>query len=70
MAEIGKPDPAKPDQAGQQQYVVKTDFTDDQGKKWTVGTAFKGDPEAVRKALAAGRIADKRNEPNAEPKPA
>jgi len=67
MPEIGKPDPAKPNQAqGQQQYLVKTDFTDEQGKTWTVGTAFKGDPEAVRKALAAGRIAER----PAEPKPA
>ena len=67
MPEIGKPDPAKkPDDAGQQQYLVKTDFTDESGKTWTVGTAFKGDPEAVRKALAAGRIAER----PAEPKPA
>jgi hypothetical protein len=50
--------------------VVKTDFTDESGRKWTVGTAFKGDPEAVRKAIAAGRIAEKRAEPDAEPKPA
>jgi len=52
-------------QQGQQTYVVKTTFTDDKGKQWTAGTAFSGDDAAVRKALAAGQIAD-RNE--AEPK--
>jgi len=50
---------------GQQTYVVKTEFTDSQGKKWTVGSPFKGDPDAVRRALAAGQIAEK---PEAEPK--
>ena len=39
-----------------QQYVVKANFTDDKGKQWTVGSAFTGDPEAVRKALAAKQI--------------
>jgi hypothetical protein len=57
-------------QGGKQTYVVKTDFTDDKGRKWSVGSAFQGDDEAVRKALAAGRIAEKRAEPDAEPKPA
>ena len=52
-------------QQGQQNYVVKTEFTDSQGKKWTVGSPFKGDPDAVRRALAAGQIAEK---PEAEPK--
>jgi transcriptional regulator CtsR len=50
----------------QQNYVVKTDFTDDKGRKWTVGSAFTGDGEAVKKALAAGRIAARPPEP--EPK--
>ena len=67
MAEIGKPDPAKDQAQGQQQYLVKTDFTDESGKQWTAGTAFKGDPEAVRKALARGCIAER---PVAETKPA
>jgi hypothetical protein len=49
---------------GQQQYVVKATFTDDKGKQWTAGTAFQGDEEAIRKALAAGRIGQK---PEAEP---
>jgi len=49
----------------QQQYVVKVNFTDDKGKQWSAGTAFSGDGEAVRKALAAGKIAAK---PDAEPK--
>jgi hypothetical protein len=50
------------DQGGQgpkQQYVVKVDFTDDKGKQWTAGTAFTGDDNAVKKALAAGQIANK-----------
>ena len=42
-----------------QDYYVKTDFTDDKGKHWTVGTKFTGEPEAVRKALAAGQIEQK-----------
>jgi hypothetical protein len=49
---------------GQQQYVVKVDFTDSQGKKWTVGSPFKGDPDAVRRAIAAGQIAER---PKPEP---
>jgi hypothetical protein len=49
-------------QGGKQQYVVKVDFTDDKGKRWTAGTAFTGDEAAARKALAAGQIAD-RNKP-------
>lgn len=53
------------DQGGKQTYVVKTDFTDDKGKHWSVGTAFQGDEDAIRKALAAGRIAQK---PETEPK--
>lgn len=44
---------------GKQQYVVKTDFTDDKGRSWTVGTAFQGDEAAIRKALAAGQIEQK-----------
>jgi len=51
---------------GKQEYVVKATFTDEQGKQWTVGTAFKGDEAAVRKALAAGRIAARPPQP--EPK--
>jgi hypothetical protein len=63
MPEHGQDDDHGNDQnQGKQTYVVKTDFTDDKGKKWTVGTAFTGDGEAVSKALAAGRIA-------ARPKP-
>jgi hypothetical protein len=54
---------------GQQNYVVKTDFTDAQGKRWTVGSAFKGDPDAVRKALAAGQIAQKPDEGEGEAEP-
>ena len=46
----------------QQQYVVKATFTDDKGKQWTAGTAFTGDEAAVRKALAAGQIAQGRPE--------
>lgn len=49
-----------------QQYVVSVNFTDDKGKQWTAGTTFTGDAEAVRKALAAGKIAAR--PPNAEPK--
>jgi hypothetical protein len=52
-------------QGKQQTYVVKADFTDDKGRKWSAGTAFTGDAEAVRKALAAGKIAAR---PDAEPK--
>lgn len=40
-----------------QDYVVKTEFTDAAGKTWTVGSAFEGDEEAVRRLLAAGKIA-------------
>ena len=46
-----------------QNYVVKTEFTDDNGKKWTVGSKFQGNEEAVRRALAAGRIAEDRPSP-------
>jgi hypothetical protein len=49
-------------QGGKQQYVVKASFTDDKGKQWTAGTAFTGDEAAVRKALAAGQIAQGRPE--------
>lgn len=47
----------------QQQYVVKTEFTDDKGRKWSVGTAFTGDEAAIRKAIEAGRIQPKPEEP-------
>jgi hypothetical protein len=46
-------------QGGKQQYVVQATFTDDKGKQWTAGTAFTGDEAAVRKALAAGQIAQR-----------
>jgi hypothetical protein len=48
---------------GKQEYVVSAEFTDEKGRKWAAGTAFTGDEAAVRKALAAGKIA-------ARPKPA
>jgi hypothetical protein len=68
MSERGQGQGGQPGQ-GQQNYVVKTEFTDSQGKKWTVGSAFKGDPDAVRRALAAGQIAQKpEGEGEAEPK--
>jgi len=43
-------------QGQQQKYVVKTDFTDEKGRQWTVGTAFTGDGEAIKKALQQGQI--------------
>jgi hypothetical protein len=46
-----------------QEYVVSAEFTDEQGRKWQAGTVFTGNEQAVKKALAAGKIA-------ARPKPA
>lgn len=53
-----------PSQAGGQgkpgqNYVVKAEFTDENGKKWTVGSKFEGDEAAVKKAVAAGKIEER-----------
>lgn len=62
MSERGKPGQGQGQASqGQQRYVVKTTFTDDQGKEWTAGSAFTGDEGAARKALAAGQIAQAEN---------
>ena len=58
----GQDDDQGQGQGGKQQYVVKANFTDASGKAWTAGTAFTGDEAAVRKALAAGQIAQGRPE--------
>ena len=58
----GQDDDQSQGQGGKQQYVVKATFTDDKGRTWNAGTAFTGDEAAVRKALAAGQIAQGRPE--------
>jgi hypothetical protein len=65
--QAGQSQPGQGQGQGQgQNYVVKAEFTDEKGKKWTAGTAFTGDEAAARKALAAGQI-EARPKPTQQP---
>jgi hypothetical protein len=45
--------------------TVAVAFTDKSGKQWKVGEDFKGSPEQVQAAIAAGQVKEAPADPNA-----